>query len=223
MAMGSISGKDRVRVTISLSKDIADQIDETIDGVRIRNRSHAIETLVTDSLDLVQVKQAVILAGGQQAPKRIPAISQMLSTLHHYSIFNVIIAVGYLGDKIRNEIGTGEKFGLQIEYSESELGTGGALLQLKSKLKRTFLVINVDQPVDVDLKSLLRFHREHQPTVTIATRSLRELSGVYVIEPKIFAAIPEGFCMLEETVFHDMTRQGKLLSYPILTDIKKDS
>lgn len=215
-----ISPKDRVRITISLSREIADQIDATIDGVKVRNRSHAIETLVTDSLDLVQVQQAIILAGGEQALNRIPAIKRMLETLKQAGIFHAIIAVGYLGEEIKKEIGNGEEQGLRIEYVTSELGTGGALLQLKSKLKRTFLVANIDQPVEINLKNLLKFHRDHQPTVTIATRSLRELSGIYIMEPKVFTSISEGFCMLEDTVFHDLTRQGKLLSYPILTDAK---
>jgi len=38
------------------------------------------------------------------------------------------------------------------------------------------------------------------------------------MEPKLFSFIPPGFCMLEETVFHEMTKQGKLLPYPILKD-----
>jgi len=212
--------KDRVRVTISLSREVATKIDEMVDGVKVRNRSHAIETLVTDSLDLSQIKQAVILAGGQQAPKRIPGLQKMLSTLQQSGIFDIIIAVGYLGEKIRQEIGTGEELGLKITYSESELGTGGALAQLKSKLKRTFLVVNIERPVDINLKNLLKFHRAHQPLITIATPSLRELQGVYVVEPKLLASIPSGFCMLEDTVFDEMTRQGKLLFYPILTDHK---
>lgn len=216
----SIQSKDRVRVTISLSKELADQIDEIIDGVKVRNRSHAIETLVTDSLDLIQVKQAIILAGGEKALDRLPAIKKILKTLSSHGIFHVMIAVGFLGDKIRKELGTGEEQGLTIQYFESELGTGGALLQLKPKLKRTFLVINIDKPVEVDLKNLLKFHRDHQPIVTIATRSLRELTGIYVMEPKVFTLIPQGFCMLEDTTFHELTRQGKLLSYPILSDPK---
>ncbi|MBU6388928.1 ribbon-helix-helix protein, CopG family [Patescibacteria group bacterium] len=216
------SYKDRVRVTISLSRATAEQIDELVDGVRIRNRSHAIESLVNETLELIQVKQAVILAGGQQAVKRIPAISRSLALLKQYGIFDIIIAVGYLGERIKKEIGTGEEQGLTIQYSESELGTGGALLQLKNKLKQTFLVFNIDHPVDIDLKNLLKFHREHQPIVTLATRSLRELSGIYVVEPKVFSFIPSGFCMLEETVFHELTSQGKLLSYPILTDYKRE-
>jgi NDP-sugar pyrophosphorylase family protein len=212
--------KDRIRVTISLSRELATQIDELVDGVRIRNRSHAIETLVTDSLDLVQVKHAVILAGGQGALKRVPIILRMIQVLHSHGIFDILIAVGYLGEKIRKEVGDGGTKGVRIQYIESELGTGGALLQLRPKLKRTFLVINLDQPMELDLKNLLRFHHDHHPLVTIATRSLRELTGIYVMEPKLFNYIPEGFCMLEESVFDEVARLGKLLSYPVPTDTR---
>jgi hypothetical protein len=221
--MSTPSASDRVRVTISLSRELAAKVDEMVDGIRIRNRSHAIETLITDSLELTPVRQAVIMAGGQQAVRRVPAIQRILSTLRQYGISEIIIAVGYLGDKIRQEIGNGENRGLQIQYVETDLGTGGALLQLKNRLKRTFLVVNIEQPVEVNLKMLFKFHRDHQPVVTIATRSLRELSGIYVMEAKVMSAIPSGFCMLEDTVFDDLTRQGKLLSYPILTEPKDKS
>jgi len=208
----------RVRVTISLTRDIATLIDETVDGVRIRNRSHAIETLVTESLHITQVRYAVILAGGDQALKRIPAIQHILRTFTENGIYEVTIAVGYLGEQIKQRLGTGEEYGLHITYLQTELGTGGALLQLKSQLKHTFLVANIDRPVEVDIKNLVKFHREHGPIVTIATRSLTELSGIYIMEPKLFQFIPPGFCMLEDTVFHEMTKQGKLLPYPILKD-----
>lgn len=207
--------KDRVRITISLSKNLADQIERCVDGVKIRNRSHAIETLVSESLDLIQVKQAVILAGGDQALKKVPQIQKMLNFLKSEGIFECLIAVGYLGDKIKKILGDGSELGMKINYYESELGTGGALLALKNKLKTTFLAVNVDQAVSFDLKNLLKYHREHQPIVTIATRSLLELKGVYVMEPKIFQFIPEGFCMLEDGVFHAVAKQGKLLSYPL--------
>jgi len=218
--MNTPSPTDRVRVTISLSRDVAERIDELVDGVRIRNRSHAIESLITDSLDLAHIHQAVILAGGEQAVQRVPAIRRMLSTLAHHGIFEAIIAVGYLGDTLKEQIGTGTVQGVRVQYIQSELGTGGALLQLKNRLRSTFLVVNIDTPVDIDIKNLLKFHREHEPLATIATLSLRELSGVYVMEPKVLSYIPQGFCMLEENVFHEMTKQGKLLPYPILTEAK---
>ena len=34
---------ERQRLTITLKQDILDKLDATIDGARIRNRSHAIE------------------------------------------------------------------------------------------------------------------------------------------------------------------------------------
>ena len=208
----------RVRLTISLAKDIADQIDELVDGVKIRNRSHAVETLVTESLNVAQIRQAVVLAGGDHIHKKIPALKAALKTLQSNGIFDITMAVGFLGDQIKQEFGTGEQYGVRLQYHQSELGTGGALLQLKNRLKHTFLVVNVDRPVSVSIKNLLRFHREHQPLATIATASLRDLQGIYVFEPKIFNYISDGFCMLEDTVFHELTKEGKLLPYPILTE-----
>lgn len=213
------NNKGKARFTISISKELASRIDDIIDGSRIRNRSHAIETLINDSLEIVQARQAVILAGGEQAVKRIPAILHILPVLQKAGIQEIFIAVGFLGDKVRQSVGSWEGRGLKIQYIESNLGTGGALLELKGKIKKTFLVVNIFNPVEINLKNLLKFHRDHQPLATIATRSLKELNGIYVMEPKVFSYIPAGFCMLEETVFHELTKQGKLLSYPILGDI----
>lgn len=208
----------RVRITISLAKEIADQIDELVDGLRIRNRSHAVETLVTDSLDLAQIRQAVIMAGGEHAVKRIPAIKSVLKTLQKAGIFELTVAVGYLGEAIRKELGNGEELGLKIHYLESDNGTGGVLLQMKNQLKRTFLVVNLEKAVEVDIKSLVKFHREHRPLATIATTSLKDLHGIYVLEPKVLHYLPSGFCMLEEEIFHELSRLGKLISYPVLTE-----
>jgi NDP-sugar pyrophosphorylase family protein len=212
-----MSNPDRVRITISLAKEVADRIDETVDGLKIRNRSHAVESLVIESLHISQVKHAVILAGGEHALKRLPAIRGMLKTLVRAGIFEVTVAVGFLGDKIRQELGMGDAYGLRISYHQTELGTGGAIAELKERLKQTFLIINISEPVEVDVRNILKFHREHGPIVTLVSKGLTDLSGIYVVEPKIFATIPPGFCMLEDTVFPELTKQGKLLPYPVLT------
>lgn len=207
---------DRVRLTISLSGDVAREVDGLVDGVRIRNRSHAVEALITESLHLAQVRQAVILAGGDNAHKRLPAIKEILHLLQAGGIFEAWIAVGYLGDTIRTELGEGETYGMRFHYVQTELGTGGALLQMKNRFKHTFIVVNVSKPMRVDINNMLRFHREHRPCVTMATPSIRDLTGIYVMEPKVFSSIPTGFCMLEDTVLPDLSEQGKLLSFPII-------
>lgn len=208
----------RIRITVSLNKELADQVDELIDGVRIRNRSHAVESLIKESLGQARVRHAVILAGGDDVRNRLPAIRHFLSTLSEYDVTEIFVAVGYLGETVKEALGDGTDFGVRLTYLDSDRGTGGVLRQYRTRFKSTFLVANLHRPVDVDVRQLLRFHREHQPAVTIATPSLTELHGVYVFEPKALAAIPDGFAMLEETVFHELTKAGKLLPYPIVTE-----
>jgi len=216
MSRNSSDHKDRVRVTVSLSKELVARLDETVDGIKIRNRSHAVESILSEKIDEGGIYQAVIMAGGEEALERLPAIQETLREMGGQGISKVIIAVGYLGGKIAESIGDGASYGLQISYRESELGTGGALRALQSEFTSTFLVVNViDVAIKVPLKQLYQFHYHHQATVTIASRGIQDLTGIYVIEPLIFKFIPEGFCMLEDTVFNEVSKQGKLLFYPV--------
>lgn len=207
----------RARLTISISKELAAEIDRRVDGMQIRNRSHAIETLLSECMNLSSIKTAVILAGGAKATKRVPAIEQSLLLLRKYGIAKVIVAVGYLGKEIQTKIGEGTVNGMVIEYHQSNNGTGGALYELKNKLKKTFFVVNVNEKTDVDLKNLIRFHSEHKPIATVATKSLRDLNGYYLLEPTVFEYISKGFSSLEDDVFVKLTNEGKLLSYPVLS------
>src|SRR3989338_7819287 len=153
----------RVRLTISVNAKVINAIDSIIDGVRIRNRSHAIETLLAEGLNILTLKTAVILAGGKEAGKRIPAIESALDLLKKNGINNVKIAVGYLGDQIKEHFSDGSTYGLNIEYIEGGQGTGGALIPLKNQLKSLFVVLNLIEPINCDLRSLIKFHNEQKP------------------------------------------------------------
>lgn len=215
--MPNINNSKRTRLTISLGNNILNLVDKTIDGVNVRNRSHAIETLLASALDIISIKTAIILAGGKEVTKKIPAIESALELLKKNGIFDVKIAVGFLGDKIKEHLGSGEKYGVKIEYIEGGQGTGGALSLLKNQIKSKFLVFNLREPVTCDLQNLIKFHNEHRPFATIATRSLKENWGIYVLDPKVFTFIPKGFSMLEDEVFEKLIQEGGLLSYPILS------
>lgn len=215
--MSNINNSKRTRLTISLGNNILAMVDKTIDGVNVRNRSHAIETLLASALDIVSIKTAIILAGGKEITKKIPAIESALDLLKKSGIFDVKIAVGFLGDKIKENLGNGERFGVNIQYIEGGQGTGGALLLLKNQIKSKFLVFNLREPIKCDLQNLIKFHNEHKPYATIATKSLKENWGIYVLDPKVFTFIPKGFSMLEDEVFDKLIQEEGLLSYPILT------
>src|SRR3989339_1528176 len=104
----------RKRLTITLRKDLIEILDAEIDGVRIRNRSHAIESMLAYKLNL-PVSKAVILAADQgitfrpftyEMPKAMlpvkgrPLLEHIIARLRKYDIRDISISVGYLKEKI---------------------------------------------------------------------------------------------------------------------------
>lgn len=189
---------DRERLTITLKKSLLTKVDGFIDGTKIRNRSHAIEYLVTQSLS-PRVNQAVILVGGKglnmrpftfEMPKGLfpvggrPILEHIVERLKKYEIRDIIFSIGHLGEKIREHFGDGKKFDVKITYVDEskEAGTGGALVLAKKYLKgESFLVIHGDILIDINLSDLVAFHKEQGTVGTIALTS--------VVDPSSFGEV----------------------------------
>lgn len=80
-------------------------------------------------------------------------IEYHLENLQRAGIREVIINLAYLGEKIREQLGDGKQFGLEIAYStEPEpLETGGAILHALDLLSaEPFLLVNGDVWCDLD-------------------------------------------------------------------------
>jgi hypothetical protein len=208
---------DRERITISIKKKVLDKIDKTIDGTNIRNRSHAIETLAIKSLGAFDTHQAVIILGGDNALKSIPAAKSYLPKLKEAGFDTVIIAVGFLADKIKEKIGFGVEYDLSIRYDDKGKGSGGALTAIKKDLKSTFVVINTAKEYNIDFKELLNFHKNHTASMTVATDDIHSFSGIYVLEPEVLAKLPKTFSMVEEDLIPKLVENGGLIITPILS------
>lgn len=206
----------RERITISIREDILKAIDKRIDGVRLRNRSHAIESLVSDTLGLDTISDAVILAGGDNPEKSLPAIKDSLLRLKQIGLKDVIIAIGYKGDKIKNELNDGKEYGLKLTYLDKGEGTGGAILPLKTAIKKTFMVINIKNKLELDYKMLSDFHKAGNSIATVATNNIKTFEGIYLLEPEVYSYLPKGFSMLEEDIFPKILKEGKLSIYPVI-------
>ena len=120
------------------------------------------------------VTTAIILAGGLGTRLRetVPNLPKPMVPIHNrpflehqmdywieQGITQFILSVGYLKDLIINHFGNSYR-GVSIEYAEetSPLGTGGGLLFAAKNLNETFLVLNGDTFIEVDLDSLYEFH-----------------------------------------------------------------
>ena len=117
--------------------------------------------------------KALILAGGlgerlrpytEKIPKPLlevadkPILFWQIEWLKKHNVNNIVLAVGYLGEKIEETIGDGSQFGVKVEYSyeKEKLGTGGAIKNARSYLEdsKKFFVINGDIITNINLTKL---------------------------------------------------------------------
>lgn len=102
-----------------------------------------------------------------------PMIEYPLLLLRHYGIREIIINLHHFGAQIETRVGDGRSLGLKITYSrEAELlDTGGGLLKAKPFLDAgTFIVMNTDVLIDVNLAELIALHRQARAAATLVLR-----------------------------------------------------
>lgn len=180
--------KRRQRLTITLRKDLLSRLDSLIDLKTIRNRSHAIEYILSHHLGQ-KIKQAVILAAGEgkkiksYGSKILSAmlpindklvLDHILELLQKYGVEEVIIVVGKLGDEIKERFGDGSAYDLKIFYVQEDemLGTAGSLRAAAGLVRDTFFMFYSDLLVDINLDEFAEVHEINKALVTVAlTRS----------------------------------------------------
>lgn len=198
---------NKLRLSLTINKDIIQKIDASIDGVNIRNRSHAIELFITKAMKADMPKKAFILAGGKgtrlrpityETPKPMilikgrPLLEHTITLLRKYDVRDIIISIGYLGEKIKEYFGNGSKFGVNISYVEEKepLGTAGPLKMAKDMLDSTFLMLNGDNVFNLDLSQMYRFHKKEGALGTLALTAVdnpsqygvTKMNGTKIIE-----------------------------------------
>ncbi|MDC4224358.1 MAG: nucleotidyltransferase family protein [Candidatus Manganitrophus sp.] len=118
-----------------------------------------------------------------------PLIYYNLLLLKKYGITDVFINVHYLADKIIKEVGNGLRLGMNITYSEESqiLGTGGGIKNIQTAIARgTFLVVNADILIDLNLDKLVEFHHRKKGAATLVLREDPEVDrfGAIEVDPK---------------------------------------
>ena len=183
---------NKERISLTIDKSLLTEVDSKIDGNIIRNRSHAFEVLLSKALNNKRIKKAFILAGGKgtrlrpityEIPKPMvpiqgrPLLEHTIEFLKKYDIRDIVISIGFLGDKIIEHFGNGSKFGVKISYVEEDepTGTAGALRLAREKLKSgPFLMINGDNLFNLDLTEMIKTHFENNTVATIALTSVND-------------------------------------------------
>jgi NDP-sugar pyrophosphorylase family protein len=114
-----------------------------------------------------------------------PLIEYSLLFLQSQGVDEVVINLHHLGEKIRAALGDGSAYGLRILYSPEDpiLETGGGIKKAQPLLEgETFIVLNSDTIIDLDLNAVLAIHRQNQATATLVLRPDPEAARYGVLE-----------------------------------------
>ena len=196
--------------------------------------------------------KALILAGGfgkrlrpltLETPKPLlevgnkPILEWQINWLKRYGIRDIILAVGYLKEKIFAKLGDGSKLGVRLFYSveEEPLGTGGAIRNARKFLEDdNFIVLNGDILTNIDLNRMFNaldgnsigaialvplpspygiVELEGDKVVRFREKPIiRDYlinAGIYYFTPKIFNYLPEKGD-IEKTAFPQLAQERKL-------------
>jgi NDP-sugar pyrophosphorylase family protein len=200
---------------------------------------------------------AVLLVGGKgtrlrpvlpSTPKPLAPIGDrsflelLVRQLQCQQVRRLVMCTGFLAGEIEKQFQDGSAFGVAIEYAREQrpMGTGGAVKLIRARMEgnSSFLVMNGDSFLQMDISKLLQFHRAHAGIATIAVRWVPDASrygtvkvdgagriagfsekggkmepglinaGVYIFSPAIFDRIPQGEASLEREVFPNILDSG---------------
>lgn len=133
--------------------------------------------------------KAVIMAGGKgtrissitndEIPKAMlpvggkTILEHQIECLKKSGVTDIVLVIGYLGDKIKDYLKSGESLGVKISYYEEDplapLGTAGSLYYLKDVINDDFIYLFGDVFLSVDFKRMLDFHTKNSASVTLLT------------------------------------------------------
>ncbi|MCK4706163.1 MAG: nucleotidyltransferase family protein [Gammaproteobacteria bacterium] len=168
-------------------------------------------------------------------------IEYHLYKLAQAGIKEVIINTAWLGQQIQQNLGNGEKYNLNIHYSdegEQALETAGGIIKALPLLgDEPFLIINGDIFTDYDFKQLLNLKLEGEAHLVMVENpdhngkgdfalkkgwlqnsgeSLYTYSGIGIYTKQFFAGYPEGVTALAPILKEKMKKQkvsGELYKY----------
>ena len=191
----------------------------------------------------------VILAGGKgsrisKLTRKIPKplikfknkyfLSYLINHYSKYPFEKIFILAGYKGEQIYKKFNNKNSNGIDIKciIEKKILGTGGALSQLKNRIKNDLIVLNGDTFIDCNLEDF--FLRKEKNNFMFLTRNKNYLSnnilanlninkksfigfdgklmnaGVYFLKQNILKKIPKSNISLENDILNNLI-QKKLM------------
>lgn len=178
--------KMKEKISVTIESSVLRAVESIIDGIRIKNRSDAIECLLKKSVG--EKRTAVILCGGDEEKQMLAdgsyrfvaklgdgtVIEDIVKQLKNFGFSRIFVAGrNSVIMRIFSVLKNGEAFGVALDYVEEvkSSGTADTLRLLSSKVDGDFLVVYGDLVFRYDLNRLYREHAVNGGVVTLALSS----------------------------------------------------
>jgi mannose-1-phosphate guanylyltransferase len=143
--------------------------------------------------------QALILAGGKgtrlrpltvYTPKPIvpvlnrPFLLYQIEILRRSGIQDIILSLNYQPDKIRQVLGDGREYGVNLRYvtEPSPMGTAGAYKFAASEIRATTVVLNGDVLTDLDVSAVVARHAARGAQASIVLTPVENPAAYGLVE-----------------------------------------
>jgi len=176
-----------------------------------------------------KIPKALVEVGGE------PFIAHQLRLLYFHGVHRVVISAWYRGDMIRDYVGDGSEFDMQVSYvfdGDKPLGTGGAIRRALHLLKEPFFVLYGDAYLPCNYAEIQsRFESSAQPALMTVYRnegkwdtSNVEMMGETIVKyDKNERSLAMQFIDYGLGVFHpDVFQDLKEGEYADLADVYRD-
>lgn len=202
----------------------------------------------------------VLMAGGlgtrlqpltDECPKPLlavggkPILESIVESFAEQGFKRIFLSVNHKAEMIRNYFGSGDRWGVQVEYlhESTRLGTAGALSLLPEKPSVPIVVMNGDLLTRANFDNLLQFHITQDSAATMAVReydfqvpygvvqledskirSIEEKpvqcffvnAGIYALSPDALSHIPMNTFFDMPTLFEELIARGETtVAYPL--------
>ena len=202
---------------------------------------------------------AIIMAGGRgkrlspltdDTPKPLLKVADVYLIEHvilhliKFGIKEIIISINYLGDKIKDEIGNGEKYGISISYINEEysMGTAGSISLIDEFNSNSYLITNADVLTDIDFEKMYKSHLENNSDLTVASneyqvnipfavfemdnnrvissvekpvKSYKTNAGIYLVKANQIKKIPNKFYNMTDLIDDVIDENGIITTFDI--------
>tara|TARA_Y100000310_G_scaffold151938_1_gene151520 strand:+ start:2298 stop:3044 length:747 start_codon:yes stop_codon:yes gene_type:complete len=224
----------KVKIAISMDKDLLDEVDGKVDGSFIRSRSQAIELFLAKGLREQSITTAVILIKKDQHNVLLKDVNGKELITKHIEFFKSngikeVFIVTQHSPLINDVIDLTKEMEVRVFEKEAK-GNAEALVAIKDKLKKSFVVISGDTFNEFDLKKMVKKHLENDKLMTLGLMTREKTAeygnvvldgdlvvdfkekpkesvsnvvnaGIYVFKPEIFSLFDKNTVSLERDLF----------------------